>query len=55
MRSHVEAVGTFRLVLKSGFVLDLENTVYVPSFSRNLVSIAKLIPFGFDFNFTGVF
>ena len=53
MRSHVEAVGTFRLVLTSCFVLDLENTIYVPSFFRNLVSIAKLVPFDFDFNFIG--
>ena len=36
--SHVEAVGTYRLVLRSGFVLDLERTFYVPSFSRNLIS-----------------
>ena len=52
MRSYVEAVGTFQLVLKYGFILDLENIVYVLSFFRNLVSIAKLVPFGFSFNFT---
>jgi len=39
MGSHVEAVGTYKLVLKSGFQLDLESTFYVPSFSRNLVSV----------------
>ena len=51
MRSHVEAVGTYRLVLKSGFNLDLQNTFYVPSFSRNLVSVSRLTRIGFQFNF----
>ena len=41
MRSHVEAVGTFRLVLETNFVLDLENTLYVPSFSKNLISVSN--------------
>ena len=41
--------GNFRLVLETGFVLDSENTFYVPSFSRNLISIARLV--GFDFSF----
>ncbi|KAK4400091.1 Retrovirus-related Pol polyprotein from transposon TNT 1-94 [Sesamum angolense] len=52
MRSQVEAVGTFRLVFNNGYVLDLESTFYVPSFSRNLVSIAKLVPLGYVFNFS---
>ena len=51
MGSQVEAVGTFRLVLESGFVLDLENTFYVPSFSRNLVSVSRLVTVGFSFLF----
>ena len=46
-------VGTYRLVLNSGFVLDLDQTFYIPSFSRNLISISGLLPFGFSFNFTG--
>src|SRR2546430_2333911 len=37
MRSRVEAVGTCRIVLSSGFVLGLERTVYVPSFSKHLI------------------
>ena len=36
--SHVEAIGTCNLELSSGFILQLENTFYVPSFSRNLNS-----------------
>ena len=37
MCSKVEGVGTFRLILKTGYVLDLNNVFYVPSFSRNLI------------------
>ena len=51
MCSHVEAVGTYRLVLRFDFVLDLERTFYVPSFSRNLISVLRLLPCGFSFNF----
>ena len=43
MQSSVEVVGTFRLVLRSSFYLDLENTFYVPIFSRNLISIGRLV------------
>ena len=46
MSSKVEGVGTFRLVLKSGFYLDLKDTFYIPSFSRNLVSVTRLEPLG---------
>jgi hypothetical protein len=53
MRLHVEAVGTFRLVLENGYILDLVNTLHVPSFSKNLISISKLVPLGFEFNFIG--
>ena len=51
MCSHVEAVGTYRLVLRSGFVLDLERTFYVPSFFRNLIFVSRLLPCGFSFSF----
>ena len=52
MRSHVEAIGTCNLVLSSGFILKLENTFYIPSFSKNLISISRLVPFGYSFNFS---
>ena len=52
MSSHVEAIGTCSLVLSSGFILELEKTFYIPSFSRNLISISRLVPLGFSFNFT---
>ena len=36
----VEAIGTFRLLLKTGVYLDLKETYVVPSFRRNLISIS---------------
>jgi len=47
----VEAIGTYRLVLDTGHHLDLFQTFYVPSVSRNLVSISKLDKAGYSFNF----
>ncbi|RDX71743.1 hypothetical protein CR513_48862, partial [Mucuna pruriens] len=47
----VEAIGTFRLQLKTGFCLDLFETFVVPSFRRNLVSISCLDRFGFTCSF----
>ena len=40
MSSHVEAIGTCCLTLNGGFVLELQKTFYVPSFSRNLISVS---------------
>ena len=51
MSSRVEAIGTYSLVLTSGFILELEKTFYVPSFFRNLISISRLVPLGFSFSF----
>ena len=51
MSSHVEAIDTCSLVLSSSFILELEKTFYVPSFSRNLISISGLVPLGFSFSF----
>ena len=51
----MEAVETCRLVLDSGFVLDLEKTFYIPSFSRNLISVSRLIPLGYSFEFYETF
>ena len=47
----VEAVGTYRLILSSGNLLDLPNTFYVPSFSRNLLSLSRLDLEGYVFYF----
>ena len=51
MRSRVEGVGTWSLVLRSGFNLILEKMFYIPSFSRNLISVSSLVPFGYSFQF----
>ena len=52
MSSCVEAIGTCSLVLSNGFILELEETFYVPSFSTNLISISRLIPLRFFFSFS---
>jgi len=38
----VEAIGHFRLLLCTGFYLDLKDTFVVPSFRRNLISVSYL-------------
>ena len=53
--SLVKAIGTCRLVMDNGFILILERTFYVPSFFRNLISILKLLPFGYCFKFSNMF
>jgi len=51
MSSHVESIGTCNLVLSSDFILRLEKTFYVPSFSKNLIYVSRLVSLGFSFNF----
>ena len=50
--SHVEVISTCSLELSSNFILQLVKTLYVPSFSRNLISISKVVPFGISCNFS---
>ena len=47
----VEAIGTFRLLLKTGFYLDLKETYVAPSFRRNLVSVSVLDKAGYFCSF----
>ena len=49
MSSRVEAIATCSLVLSSIFIFELEKTFYVLSFSRNLISISRIIPLEFSF------
>jgi hypothetical protein len=42
VRASIEAIGTYRLFLVNGYHLDLFQTFYVASISRNLVSLPKL-------------
>ena len=48
-KASIEGIGTYRLILDSGYHLDLPQTLYVPSLSRNLVSVSKLDVNGFSF------
>ncbi|KAK2969137.1 hypothetical protein RJ640_013086 [Escallonia rubra] len=41
-KAQVKAVGTLHLVLESGFNLNLVDIVYVPSMTRNLISVFRL-------------
>ncbi|KAF1869358.1 hypothetical protein Lal_00018452, partial [Lupinus albus] len=50
-RVAIEAIGTFRLHLRSGFHLDLFETFVVQSFRRNLISVFNLDKFGFSCSF----
>lgn len=45
----VESIGTIKLQLDSGFILELQNVLYVASVRRNLISVSKLVKFGFAF------
>jgi len=51
VKAPVKAVGTYRLKLNIRHHLDLLETLYVPSLSRNLVSLSKLDVIGYSFNF----
>ncbi|CAL8176141.1 unnamed protein product [Prunus armeniaca] len=43
VKAQVEFIGAVRIQLDSGFVLDLVDVVYVPSMTRNLISVARLV------------
>ena len=47
----VEAIGNFRLLLKTRFYLDLDETFVISSFRRNLISISTLDKYGFSCSF----
>ena len=51
VKTPVEAFGTYRFKLDIGHHLDLLETFYVPSLSRNLVSLYKLNVIRYSFNF----
>jgi hypothetical protein len=52
MCSNVKAIGTCYLILGNGFDLKLEMTFYVPSFSRNLILVSRLVLFGYFIKFS---
>ena len=51
VKTPVEAIETYCLKLDTRHHLDLLETHYVPSLSRNLVSLSKLDVIGYSFNF----
>lgn len=46
----VKLVGVVSLKLKFGYELFLNDTFYVPTFRRNLISVPVLDKAGFEFN-----
>ena len=50
VKAPVETIGTYRLFLDSSHHLDLFQTLYVPSISRNLISLPRLDIDGYFFN-----
>ena len=51
MKAPIEGIGTYCLILDSGYQLDLSEIIYVPSISRNLISVSKLDVCGFNGKF----
>jgi hypothetical protein len=51
VEAEVEAIGELLLELNNGFILHLNNVLYVPSLSRNLISVSCLDDDGFDCQF----
>ncbi|KAL8159417.1 hypothetical protein V2J09_000954 [Rumex salicifolius] len=47
----IEDIGTYRLILDTGCHIDLEECLYVPECTRNLVSISRLDNLGFHIKF----
>ena len=47
----MEAVGIYHLILDIEYHLDLMDTFYVPSITRNLISLSKLDVLGYSFKF----
>jgi len=47
----VEVVETYHLILDTRYHLDLMDTFYVPSISRNLISLSKLDVAGYSLKF----
>ena len=44
----IEAIGTLRLILDTGFIMDLVDTIYVPVFTRNLILVPRLDSYGYE-------
>jgi hypothetical protein len=51
VEAKVEAIGELPLELNNDFILHLHNVLYVPSLSRNIISISCLDDDGFNYPF----
>ena len=51
LEAEVKVMGTCILILNSGFNLYLNTTFYVPSISRNLISLSRLDLDSYSFSF----
>ena len=51
VRADAEAIGVLTLDLGNGSKLILNNVIYVPSLSRNLISVSCLADDGYDCHF----
>ena len=51
VKTLVETIGTYHLILDTRPHLDLFQTLYVPYISRNLVSLSRLDSVGYYFKF----
>ena len=51
MEMEIEAIGTLRLILDTGFIMDLVDTVYVLVFTRNLIPVPRLDSYGYELKF----
>ena len=47
----IKVIGTLRLILDIGFIMDLVDTIYVPVFTRNLISVPRLDSYGYELKF----
>ena len=47
----IEAIGTLRLILDIGFIMDLVDTTYGHVLTRNLILVAKLDSYGYELKF----
>jgi hypothetical protein len=51
IKAEIEAIVELPLEMNNGFILRLHNVLYVPSLSRNLISISCLDDDGYDCQF----
>ena len=51
LKAKVISMGTYRLRLETGHLMDLVDTCYVPTISRNLISLSRIDELGYCISF----